>query len=75
MPIEIRIESSWETDDGDGRTVEVTVTTRRHPSEDPSEDTRYFALEDSEKLKQYLCDLIDEKAAFFVGLGSKRRDV
>ena len=70
MPIEIRVESSWDTDDGDGRTIEVTVTTRRHPSEDPTEDTRYFAAAESDELKQYLCDLIDEKAAFFVELGS-----
>ncbi|MGH9319455.1 MAG: hypothetical protein ACRD21_28225 [Vicinamibacteria bacterium] len=67
MAIEIRIESTWDTDDGEGRRVEVTVAERRHPAEDPLEDTRYFASGDVETLKRYLCDLLDRKQPLFLG--------
>lgn len=66
MAIEIRIESSWDTDDGEGRRVEVTVLERRHPAEDPVEDTRYFASGDVDALKTYLARLIDRKSSSFV---------
>jgi hypothetical protein len=66
MAIEIRIESSWDTDDGDGRRVEVTVSERRDPAEDPLEDTRYFATGDLERVKQYVSHLIDRKSASFM---------
>lgn len=65
MAIEIRIESSWDTDDGEGRSIEVTVCERRHPAEDPVEDTRYFAGGDLEALKRYLTNLLDRKAGSF----------
>jgi hypothetical protein len=71
MAIEIRIESTWDTDDGEGRRVEVTVSERRHPAEDPLEDTRYFASGDSERLKRYLSDLIDRKLSSFMGPSSR----
>lgn len=64
--LQIRIESGWDTDDGEGRTVEVTVVERRLPSEDPLESTRYFAADDVESLKRYLSGLIDEKSHLFV---------
>jgi hypothetical protein len=67
MAIEIRIESTWDTDDGEGRLVEVSVAERERPSEDPLEGSRYFASGDVEALKQYLCDLLDRKASLFVG--------
>jgi hypothetical protein len=66
MAIEIRVESNWDTDDGEGRRVEVTVLERKHPSEDPTEDTRYFASGDLEALKTYLSTLIDRKSDSFV---------
>jgi protein-arginine kinase activator protein McsA len=65
MAIEIRIESSWDTDDGEGRTVEVTVCERAHPAEDPVEDTRYFAGGDREALKRYVFELVDAKWTSF----------
>lgn len=62
----IRIESDWDTDDGEGRTVEVTIVERRLPSEDPLESTRYFAADDVASLKRYVSRLIDEKSSLFV---------
>jgi ribosomal protein S27AE len=67
MAIEIRIESAWDTDDGEGRRVEVSVAERQLPSEDPLEGSRYFASGDVRALKQYLCDLLDRKSSLFVG--------
>ncbi|HSF18883.1 MAG TPA: hypothetical protein VLK65_25385 [Vicinamibacteria bacterium] len=67
MAIEIRLESSWDTDDGEGRTVEVSVTARRHPSEDPAEDSRYFASGDVEAIKRHLCELVDRRHGDFAG--------
>jgi hypothetical protein len=67
MAIEIRIESAWDTDDGEGRRVEVSVAERESPSEDVLEGSRYFASGDVDALKRYLCDLIDRKAALFAG--------
>ena len=66
MAIEIRIESTWDTDDGEGRRVEVTVSERSHPSEDVLEHSRFFASGDTEALKRYLGNVIDEKASFFI---------
>ena len=71
MAIEIRIESSWDTDDGEGRRVEITVLQRNHPSEDPIEDTRYFASGDVEAIKNYLATLIDRKSRAFVDPDSR----
>jgi len=67
MAIEIRIESAWDTDDGEGRRVEVSVAERERPSEDVLEGSRWFASGDIEALKRYLCDLIDRKASLFAG--------
>ena len=67
MAIEIRIESAWDTDDGEGRRVEVSVAERQRPSEDPLEGSRYFASGDVEALKRYLCELVDRKSSLFVG--------
>jgi hypothetical protein len=67
MAIEIRIESSWETDDGEGRRIEVSTSERGHPGEDPSEDSQWFAGGDLAKLKRYLTDLVDRKAERFLG--------
>jgi ribosomal protein S27AE len=67
MAIEIRIESTWDTDDGEGRRVEVSVSERECPSEDLLEGSRYFASGDIEALKRYLCELLDRKSALFVG--------
>lgn len=67
MAIEIRIESTWDTDDGHGRRVEVTVVERRHPAEDPLEHSRFFATGDRDSLKRYLSGLIDDKAFLFQG--------
>ena len=67
MAIEIRIESTWDTDDGEGRLVEVSVAERRRPSEDPLESSRYFASGDLDALKRYVCELLDGKSSFFVG--------
>jgi hypothetical protein len=67
MAIEIRIESAWDTDDGEGRRVEVSVAERERPSEDVLEGSRYFASGDVDALKRYLCDLIDRKASLFAG--------
>ena len=67
MAIEIRIESAWDTDDGEGRRVEVSVAERERPSEDPLEGSRYFASGDVDALKQYLCELVDRKSSLFVG--------
>lgn len=64
--VRIVIESGWDTGDGEGRTVEVTVVERHLPSEDPLESTRYFAPDDVESLKRYVARLIDEKAPLFV---------
>jgi hypothetical protein len=66
MAIEIRIESTWDTDDGEGRRVEVTVSERRHPADDPLEHSRYFASGDVEKLKAYLSELIERKKTLFL---------
>ena len=65
--IEIRIESDWDTDDGEGRAIEVRVITRRAPDDDPSEDSRYFAAHDLEPLKDYLSRLIDRHSGDFEG--------
>jgi hypothetical protein len=67
MAIEIRIESSWETDDGEGRTIEVATLERGEPAEDPVEDSRWFAGGDLEALKRYLTELVDRKAFRFLG--------
>jgi hypothetical protein len=67
MAIRIDIESSWETDDGEGRRVEVSVAERSHPGEDPLEDSYWFAGGDLERLKHFIGDLIDEKAELFLG--------
>jgi hypothetical protein len=67
MAIEIRIESAWDTDDGEGRRVEVSVAERERPSEDALEGSRWFASGDIEALKRYVCDLIDRKAPLFAG--------
>jgi hypothetical protein len=67
MAIEIRIESAWDTDDGEGRRVEVSVAERERPSEDLLEGIRYFASGDVEALKRYLCELIDQKSSLFEG--------
>jgi hypothetical protein len=67
MAIEIRIESTWDTDDGEGRRIEVTVAERERPSDDPLEGTRYFASGDLDALKQFLTEIIDRKAASFAG--------
>jgi hypothetical protein len=67
MAIEIRIESTWDTDDGEGRLVEVSVAERERPSEDPLEASRYFASGDVEALKRYLSELLDRKSSLFVG--------
>ena len=67
MAIEIRIESTWDTDDGEGRRVEVSVAERERPSEDPLEGSRYFASGDVAALKRYLCELVDRKSSLFVG--------
>ena len=67
MAIEIRIESAWDTDDGEGRRVEVSVAERESPSEDVLEGSRYFASGDVDALKRYLCDLIDRKTSLFAG--------
>ena len=71
MAIEIRVESSWDTDDGEGRTIEVSVAEREHPWEDVEESTHWFAGGDLERLKGFLCGLIDDKAARFVGAGRR----
>ena len=65
MSVEIRLESSWDTDDGEGRRVEITVCEHRHPSEDPREDSRFFASGDLQKIKRHLCELVDRHAAYF----------
>ena len=67
MAIEIRIESSWQTDDGEGRSVEVSTSERAHPGEDPSEDSKWFAGGDLGELKRYLTELLDRKAECFLG--------
>jgi ribosomal protein S27AE len=72
MAIEIRIESTWDTDDGEGRRIEVTVAERGRPSDDPLEGTRYFASGDLEALKRFLAEIIDRKAARF--MGPRRRE-
>jgi len=71
MSIEIHVESSWETDDGEGRKVEVLVSERRNPWDDPREDSRWFAGGDLASLKRYLCRLIDERAESFLGRESR----
>lgn len=72
MAIEIRIESTWDTDDGEGRSVEVSVSERERPSEDPLEGSRYFASGDVDALKSYLCEVLDRKSSLF--LGPRRRE-
>jgi hypothetical protein len=72
MAIEIRIESSWDTDDGEGRRIEVTVAERQRPSEDPLEGSRYFASGDVDALKRYLAEIIDRKSSSF--MGPRRRE-
>ena len=67
MAIEIRIESSWQTDDGEGHSIEVSTSERSHPGEDPSEDSRWFAGGDRGELKRYLTELVDRKAQCFLG--------
>jgi ribosomal protein S27AE len=67
MAIEIRIESTWDTDDGEGRRVEVSVSERERPSEDALEGSRYFASGDLEALKRYILEILDRKSALFVG--------
>jgi hypothetical protein len=67
MAIEIRVESTWDTDDGEGRRVEVSVQERERPSEDPLEASRYFASGDVEELKKYLSELVDRKCSLFAG--------
>jgi hypothetical protein len=67
MAIEIRIESTFDTDDGEGRRIEVSVSERERPSEDLLEGSRYFATGDVEALKRYLCEILDRKSSLFVG--------
>lgn len=71
MAIEIRIESSWQTDDGEGRTIEVVTVSRDRPGEDPAEDSRWFAGGDLEALKRYLDELVDRQAGHFLGRESR----
>lgn len=65
MAIEIRIESNWDTDDGEGRRVEVSVVERTRPSDDPVEDSRFFATGDIEALKRYVSELLDRRQRAF----------
>lgn len=65
--IEIRIESSWDTDDGEGRSIELRVTTRSTPHDDPTEDSRYFTANDLGAVKDYLAGLIDRHQDAFAG--------
>jgi hypothetical protein len=66
MAIEIRIESSWDIDDGEGRRVEVTVAGRERPEDDLLEHSRYFASGDVDKLSRYLSRLLEEKRSLFL---------
>lgn len=72
MAIDVRVESSWDTDDGEGRSIEVSVSERTHPWEDPEETSTWFAGGDLEALKRFLCRLVDEKSPRF--LGRERRE-
>ena len=61
MAIEIRIESSWQTDDGEGHSIEVSTSERSHPGEDPSEDSRWFAGGDVGELKRHLNEWAEDR--------------
>lgn len=74
MAIEIRIESSWQSDDGEGRSIEVSTSERSHPGEDPSEDSHWFAGGDLAELKRYLTELVDRKAEYFLGRDRRECD-
>jgi hypothetical protein len=67
MAIEIHIESSWDTDDGEGRKIEVSITERVHPGDDPVEDSYWFAGGNLEQLKVFIGQLIDDKTERFMG--------
>ncbi|MDE3262484.1 MAG: MBL fold metallo-hydrolase [Acidobacteriota bacterium] len=61
--LEIRILADPEEDDGSGRTVEVRLTARPRPDEDPLEDSRLFATGDRERIVAFVAEMLERHAA------------
>lgn len=62
MALEIRILADDDGDDGDGRSVEVRLTARTRPEEDPLEDSRFFAPGDRGPIVSFVAELLDRHA-------------
>ena len=61
--LEIRILADPDEDDGAGRTVEVRLTARPRPDEDPLEDSRLFAAGDRERIVAFVAEMLERHAA------------
>ncbi|MDE2880598.1 MAG: MBL fold metallo-hydrolase [Acidobacteriota bacterium] len=61
--LEIRILADPDEDDGSGRTVEVRLTARPRPDEDPLEDSRLFAAGDRERIVAFVAEMLERHAA------------
>lgn len=61
--LEIRVLADPEEDDGAGRAVEVRLTIRPRPDEDPLEDSRLFAAGDSERIVAFVAEALAQHAA------------
>lgn len=62
MPLEVRIVADADEDDGSGRVIEVRLTARRRPDEDPLEDSRSFASGDLAEVRAFVGRLLEGNA-------------
>ena len=59
---EIRILADPDEEDATGRTVEVRLTVRPRPDEDPLEDSRLFAAGDRERIVAFVAEMLERHA-------------
>lgn len=60
---EIRVLADPDEDDGAGRSVEVRLTMRPRPDEDPLEDSRLFASGDRDRIVAFVAEAMERHAA------------
>lgn len=66
---EIRVLADPDEDDGAGRSVEVRLTVRPRPDEDPLEDSRLFPSGDRDRILAYVAGAMERHAALLPGPG------
>ena len=60
---EIRVLADPDEEDATGRTVEVRLTVRPRPDEDPLEDSRLFAAGDRKRIVAFVAEMLERHAA------------